>query len=73
MYMKQPAEESLAVIRETGTGVIATPFACAHCGTPEHHHGWQYLPGVGLHQWRRPDENLMKRRMHARRAAKEQQ
>lgn len=60
-------------LRETGTGTIADPYACAHCGTAQHYHGLRYLPGVGLHGWQRPDEDLMKQRMQARRAAKEQQ
>lgn len=47
---------------------MVEPYACAACGTPRHHHGRQYLAGVGVHAWMRPDDWQILARMEIRRA-----
>lgn len=47
------------------------PFGCRWCGDAKHHHGSQWHPTVGLHQWEQPTPEQIKDRMRARRAATE--
>jgi hypothetical protein len=49
---------------------LPNPFSCQACSTDRWHHGWQYLPSVGLHQWIRPSEARILSRMVARRLAR---
>lgn len=51
----------------------ADPNGCTHCGIPQRGHALQFTDRAGWHQWERPTNQQMKDRMHARRAAKEQQ
>jgi hypothetical protein len=44
-----------------------TPDGCRWCGDAPGHHGQQYLPGVGLHQWEQPSDRQRLERMQARR------
>lgn len=53
----------------TSTDQPTTPDGCGHCGEPRPH-GWQYLGGVGLHQWQAPTDAQRLERMQARRAAR---
>lgn len=46
------------------------PDGCRHCGLPQPH-GWQYLPGVGQHQWVQPTDAQRLERMQARRTARQ--
>lgn len=46
------------------------PNGCTHCGIPDSQHGWQYLPGVGVHGWMAPTQQQIKARMQARRTAR---
>jgi GH25 family lysozyme M1 (1,4-beta-N-acetylmuramidase) len=48
---------------------IAEPNGCARCGIPKPH-GWQWIEGVGLHQWQPPTDAQIKARMQARRNAR---
>lgn len=48
---------------------LPSPNACGLCGIDKPH-GWQYLPGIGLHQWEQPTQEQIKARMKARRAAR---
>lgn len=48
---------------------VVQPDGCRHCGLPRPH-GWQYLAGVGLHQWQAPTDEQRLERMQARRAAR---
>ena len=47
------------------------PNGCRHCGDDEIHHGWQWDPSAGLHQWQPPTQAQILDRMKARRASKE--
>lgn len=46
------------------------PFGCRWCGDERHHHGHQWAPIIGLHQWMEPDQPLILERMRRRRAAR---
>ncbi|SEO82793.1 hypothetical protein [Actinacidiphila rubida] len=48
-------------------GQPPTPFGCRWCGTPQHHHGRQYLRGRGMHGWEQPTNAQILARMQARR------
>jgi hypothetical protein len=47
-----------------------TPYGCADCGIARDRHGRQFLLGEGGHQWRAPDDTVIKQRMLARRHAR---
>lgn len=49
---------------------LPTPNGCRWCGIPKGSHGWQWLPGQGMHQWEQPTQEQIKARMKARRAAR---
>lgn len=44
------------------------PHGCRWCGDEEHHHGSQWHPTAGMHQWTRPTPAQILDRMTARRA-----
>ncbi|MFD7705671.1 hypothetical protein [Streptomyces sp. NPDC059786] len=44
------------------------PYGCSWCGDERHHHGSQWAPIIGLHQWVEPDQKLILARMTSRRA-----
>lgn len=46
---------------------VPEPNACRWCGDDQHHHGWQYHPEAGLHQWTEPTDEQRLQRMRARR------
>ncbi|WP_329390235.1 hypothetical protein [Streptomyces sp. NBC_01716] len=46
------------------------PYGCSWCGDERHHHGSQWAPIIGLHQWIEPDHALILERMRRRRAAR---
>ena len=46
------------------------PNGCRWCGDEPHHHGWQYHPAAGLHEWAKPTLQQIKDRMIARRAGR---
>ena len=46
----------------------ATPYGCRWCGDEQHHHGQQWHPTAGLHQWTKPTTDQIRDRMTARRA-----
>lgn len=46
----------------------ATPDGCRWCGDTRDHHGTQYTPGRGQHQWEQPTDRQRLERMQARRA-----
>ncbi|WP_035796442.1 hypothetical protein [Kitasatospora mediocidica] len=47
----------------------ATPDGCRWCGGSPDHHGRQFTPGIGEHQWAQPSDKQRLGRMQARRAA----
>lgn len=49
---------------------VIEPNGCRHCGDRLDHHGWQWHPEVGLHQWVRPTDEQIKARMLARRVSR---
>ncbi|MFE5368179.1 hypothetical protein [Streptomyces mirabilis] len=44
------------------------PYGCSWCGDEQHHHGSQWAPIVGLHQWMEPSQAVILERMRRRRA-----
>src|SRR5690242_4345461 len=46
------------------------PYGCAICGDSQDHHGSQWHPLPGLHQWARPTDAQILARMKARRDAR---
>jgi hypothetical protein len=60
-----------AAIREklAARGITSEPpYGCRWCGDEQHHHGSQWAPIVGMHQWMEPDQALILERMRRRRA-----
>ncbi|MFE2712321.1 hypothetical protein ACFXKI_10090 [Streptomyces mirabilis] len=51
-------------------GSAPTPFGCRWCGTEQGGHGHRWIPGKGMHGWKRPTERQIKARMLARRDAR---
>lgn len=47
---------------------IPTPFACSECGYEERAHGMVFTAAAGLHQWKRPSNEMIHARMKARRS-----
>lgn len=45
-----------------------TPYGCSWCGDERHHHGNQWAPIIGAHQWLQPSQAQIKERMVRRRA-----
>jgi hypothetical protein len=45
-----------------------TPYGCRWCGDEQHHHGHQWHPEAGMHQWTEPSPEQIRDRMTARRA-----
>ncbi|MCX4697036.1 hypothetical protein [Streptomyces sp. NBC_01373] len=50
----------------------AAPYGCQWCGDEQHHHGHQWHPAAGLHQWTKPTQDQIRDRMQARRAGRSQ-
>jgi hypothetical protein len=46
------------------------PFGCTYCGDERHHHGSQWAPIIGMHQWMEPTQVEILKRMRRRRAAR---
>lgn len=46
------------------------PYGCSWCGDEARHHGSQWAPVIGFHQWIEPDQVLVLDRMIRRRAAR---
>ncbi|MFH9812487.1 hypothetical protein ACH4NO_18065 [Streptomyces olivaceus] len=44
------------------------PFGCSWCGDEQHHHGSQWAPIIGMHQWMQPSQAMILERMRRRRA-----
>lgn len=44
------------------------PYGCTWCGDEQHHHGSQWAPIIGLHQWEAPTQAEILERMRRRRA-----
>jgi hypothetical protein len=44
------------------------PFGCTYCGDEQHHHGSQWAPIIGMHQWMEPTQVEILERMRRRRA-----
>ncbi|MBZ6207526.1 hypothetical protein ACWF8U_00800 [Streptomyces olivaceus] len=44
------------------------PFGCSWCGDEQHHHGSQWAPIIGMHQWMQPTQAAILERMRRRRA-----
>ena len=44
------------------------PYGCSWCGDERHHHGHQWAPIIGTHQWMQPTQAQIKERMLRRRA-----
>jgi hypothetical protein len=44
------------------------PYGCTWCGDEQHHHGSQWAPIIGLHQWIEPSLDMIWERMMRRRA-----
>jgi hypothetical protein len=42
---------------------IPAPYGCSWCGDEKHHHGSQWAPIIGLHQWQQPTQEQIKERM----------
>jgi hypothetical protein len=42
---------------------IPAPYGCSWCGDEKHHHGNQWAPIIGMHQWRQPTQDQIKERM----------
>ncbi|MYW46376.1 hypothetical protein [Streptomyces sp. SID161] len=40
-----------------------SPFGCSWCGDEQYHHGSQWAPIIGLHEWRQPTQEQIKERM----------
>lgn len=62
-----------AVIRQqlAARGIaFEPPYGCSWCGDERHHHGSQWAPIVGLHQWMEPSQAMILERMRRRRAAR---
>lgn len=43
------------------------PYGCAWCGDEPHHHGSQWAPIIGMHQWMQPSQAAILERMRRRR------
>lgn len=55
----------------TSTSVtFESPYGCRWCGDGQHHHGEQWAPIVGMHQWMRPGAAMILERMLCRRTAR---
>lgn len=50
----------------------AEPYGCAVCGISKGNHGWQYHSLMGVHQWIKPDLEMVLARMKARRSLRQQ-
>ncbi|MFD7465127.1 hypothetical protein [Streptomyces tendae] len=44
------------------------PYGCSWCGDEQHHHGSQWAPIIGMHQWIQPTQTMIFARMRRRRA-----
>lgn len=44
------------------------PYGCRWCGDEQHHHGHQWAPIIGMHQWIEPSQAAILERMRRRRA-----
>nr|WTC12536.1 hypothetical protein OHA15_33860 [Streptomyces anthocyanicus] len=44
------------------------PYGCTWCGDEQHHHGSQWAPIIGMHQWMQPSQSMILERMRRRRA-----
>ncbi|WP_432156113.1 hypothetical protein [Streptomyces sp. bgisy153] len=49
---------------------LVDPTACRHCGINQREHARRWTTGVGWHTWTLPEQDLIKARMLARRAAR---
>jgi hypothetical protein len=47
---------------------FAPPYGCSWCGDERHHHGSQWTPIIGMHQWVEPSQAKILERMTRRRA-----
>lgn len=45
-----------------------SPYGCRWCGDEQHHHGSQWAPIIGMHQWMEPSQAMILERMTRRRA-----
>ncbi|MYS16597.1 hypothetical protein GTW73_21985 [Streptomyces sp. SID4982] len=62
--MSQPAADD-----SEETAEAETPYGCRWCGDASHHHGSQWHPTAGMHQWAKPTAEQVKARMVSRRRA----
>lgn len=46
------------------------PYGCSWCGDEQHHHGSQWAPIIGMHQWMQPSQAMILERMRQRRDAR---
>jgi hypothetical protein len=40
-----------------------SPYGCRWCGDEAHHHGSQWAPIIGMHQWLEPSQDMILERM----------
>jgi hypothetical protein len=45
-----------------------SPYGCSWCGDEKFHHGSQWAPIIGMHEWREPSQAMVLERMTRRRA-----
>ncbi|MFD3520427.1 hypothetical protein [Streptomyces sp. NPDC058653] len=50
--------------------MLVPPHGCRWCGDEQGHHGSQWAPIIGLHQWIEPTQRQILARMRDRRAAR---